>query len=262
MNGVSVTVPDPLKPFVKDRTWTRITIGESLADTFRLDRAERSALYLKISPKSHRMELLQEKERLDWLQGKLPVPEAIGYEVSKQNEYLLLTALPGRDAASLTLDQPNESIVGLLATGLRMVHEVPVDECPFNMMLDREIEEARHNVVNSLVDESDFDDIRLGRTAGEVFVDLLRKRPADEDLVFTHGDYCLPNVMIDAEKVAGFVDWGRAGVADRYKDISLVVRSLKRNTGEDLTTRFFEAYGITSPDVEKVEYYMLLDEFW
>ena len=79
-----------------------------------------------------------------------------------------------------------------------MVHEVPVDECPFNMMLDREIEKAGYNVVNGLVDEVDFDDIRMGRTAGEVFGDLLRKRPTEEDLVFTHGDYCLPNVMIGA----------------------------------------------------------------
>ena len=41
--------------------------------------------------------------------------------------------------------------------------------------------------------------------------DLLRKRHDEEDLVFTHGDYCLPNVIIDGEEVAGFVDWGRAG---------------------------------------------------
>ena len=237
-------------------------MGKSRADTFRLDKAGQSALYLKVSPKSHWMELLQEKKRLDWLQDRLPVPQAIAYEASEQSEYLLLTALPGRDAASLTGDEPNENIVGLLAAGLRMVHEVPVDECPFNMMLDREIEKAGYNVVNGLVDEVDFDDIRMGRTAGEVFGDLLHKRPTEEDLVFTHGDYCLPNVMIGGEEVAGFVDWGRAGVADRYKDISLVVRSLKLNIGEDLTTGFFEAYGITDPDAEKVEYYMLLDEFW
>ena len=237
-------------------------MGESPADTFRLDKAGQSALFLKVSPKSHWMELLQEKKRLDWLQGRLPVPQAIAYEASEQSEYLLLTALQGRDAASLTDDEPNENIVGLLAAGLRMVHEVPVDECPFNMMLDREIEKARYNVVNGLVDEADFDDIRMGRTAGEVFGELLRKRPTEEDLVFTHGDYCLPNVMIDGEEVAGFVDWGRAGVADRYKDISLVVRSLKLNTGEDFTTGFFQAYGIMDPDAEKVKYYMLLDEFW
>ena len=254
--------PDMFQPFVKDRTWTRITIGQSSADTFRLDGAGQKALYLKVSPKSHRRELERERERLEWLRGRLPVPETIGYEASDQNEFLLLTALPGRDAASLIGDRPNETVVTLLATGLRMIHAVSIEACPFDMTLDCVIEEARYNVVRGLVKEADFDDIRLGRLAVDVFEELLSKRPTEEDLVFTHGDYCLPNVMIDGGEVTGFVDWGSAGVADRYQDIALVVGSLERNAREDLTTRFFEAYGLSDPNAEKVEYYKRLDKFW
>ena len=242
--------------------WTRITIGESLSDTFRLDRSGHAALYLKIAPRAHWMELLREKERLDWLQGKLPVPDVVGYETDDRNEYLLITPLPGRHLATLAVDELNEEVVELLATGLRAIHAIPVRGCPFDMTLDREIERAQYNVVNGLVDEADFDDIRLGRPAAELFEELLSERPADEDLAFTHGDYCLPNVMMDGGKVSGFVDWGRAGVADRYKDIALVARSLERNTGEDLTLAFFEAYGLSNPDADRIEYYKLLDEFW
>ena len=259
---VSATAPSSIQVFVKDCAWTRITIGKSPADTFRLDRDGQAALNLKVSLKSHRRELLREKERIDWLQGRLPVPEVVRYETNDRNEYLLLTALPGRDVASLTGDEPNDNLVRLLATGLRTIHSVSVEECPFNMTLDRVIEEARFNVAGGLVNEAGFDDVRMGRSAAEVFEELLLKRPAKEDLVFTHGDYCLPNVIIDGKEVAGFVDWGSAGVADRYKDIALVVRSLKRNTGEDLSTSFYEAYGLSSPDAEKIEYYKLLDEFW
>lgn len=259
---VTVTVSESIQPFVNERSWTRITIGESLADTFRLDQDGQAALYLKVSLKSHRRELLREKERIDWLQGTLPVPEVIQYEADDRNEYLLLTALPGLDAAGLIGDGPNENIVSLLATGLRMIHTISIEECPFVMTLDRAIAEARDNVVNSLVNEAGFDDIRLGRSAAEVFEELLSKRSANEDVVFTHGDYCLPNVIIDGEEVAGFVDWGSAGVADRYKEIALAVRSLARNAGEDLAASFYEAYGLSRPDTEKVEYYKLLDEFW
>ena len=255
-------VPEPLLPFVEGVTWTRNTIGESLSDTFRLDRSGHAALYLKIAPRAHWMELLREKKRLDWLQGRLPVPEVVGYETDDQSEYLLLTPLPGRPVATLTVEELNEEIVHLLGTGLRAIHSVSIHDCPFDMTLDREIQRARYNVVNGLVDEADFDGTRLGRSAAEIFEELLSRRPADEDLVFTHGDYCLPNVMIDRGEVSGFVDWGRAGVADRYKDIALAIRSLERNTGEDLTLTFFEAYGLSSPDVDKIEYYKLLDEFW
>jgi len=256
------TVPEPLQPFVEGAAWTRITVGESLSAIFRLDRSGQPALYLKIAPRAHRTELLCEKQRLDWLQGRLPVPDVVGYATDDRNEYSLLTALPGRHVADLIDAEPNEKIVQLLAAGLRAVHAIPIHDCPFDMTLDREIERARDNVVNGLVDETDFDDTRLGRTAAELFEELLSDRPANEDLVFTHGDYCLPNVMVDRGAVSGFVDWGRAGVADRYKDIALVVRSLERNTGEDLAPAFFEAYGLSSYDAEKIEYYKLLDEFW
>ena len=233
-----------------------------MAAIFRLDRSGQAALYLKIAPRAHRMELLGEKKRLDWLQGRLPVPAVVGYASDDRHEYLLLTALPGRDVASLIGAEPNERVVRLLAAGLRAIHAVPIHDCPFDMTLNREIERARHNVANGLVDAADFDDERRGRSAAELFEELQAERPAGEDVVFTHGDYCLPNVMVEGDEVSGFVDWGRAGVADRYKDIALVVRSLKRNAGEDLALAFFTAYGLACPDADKVAYYKLLDEFW
>lgn len=255
-------VPEPLQPFVEGLAWTRITVGESMSDIFRLDRSGRAVLYLKIAPRAQRMELLREKKRLDWLQGRLPVPNFVGYETDDRNEYLLLTPLPGRHVADLAVEEPNEKIVQLLATGLRAIHAIPIHDCPFDMTLNREIERARENVLNGLVDAADFAGTRRGRSAAELFEELLSTRPAGEDLVFTHGDYCLPNVMVDRGEVSGFVDWGRAGVADRYKDIALVVRSLERNTGEDLASAFVKAYGLSSPDTDKIEYYKLLDEFW
>ena len=233
-----------------------------MADTFRLDRSGSPPLYLKALPLRHGKDLLREKERLDWLRGRLPVPEALAYEMGDREEYLVLSALPGRDAATVSGDGPDDDLVRLLAVGLRSIHAVPIEDCPFDMTLDRAIEEARRNVARGLVDESDFVGERRGRSASDLFEDLLSRRPAGEDLVFTHGDYCLPNVMIDGAGVAGFVDWGRAGIADRYKDIALVVRSLERNTGSDLRTAFFDAYGLPSPDAGRIEYYKLLDEFF
>ena len=251
-----------MQPLVEGRSWTRTTVGKSLADTYRLGHDGEAELFLKVSPKAPRSELLQEKERLDWLRERLPVPDVVRYAADGGNEYLLLTALPGRDAASLAGDGFSEDIARQMGAGLRAVHAVAIKDCPFDMTLDREIQEAGRNVAAGLVNDDDFDDIRVGRTAQDLFGELLATRPPTEDLVFTHGDYCLPNVMIDGPDVAGFIDLGRAGVADRYKDIALAIRSLERNVGPGVSQTFLTAYGITSPDTDKVEYYKLLDEFW
>ena len=78
--------------------------------------------------------------------------------------------------------------------------------------------------------EDDFDEVRAGHTAVDLFGELLATAPADEDIVFTHGDFCLPNIILDRGaddevEITGLVDCGGAGIADRYQDIALAVRT-------------------------------------
>ena len=59
-----------------------------------------------------------------------------------------------------------------------------------------------------------------------------------------HGDYCLPNVMLDNWKFSAFIDVGNGGVGDRHIDLFWGVwtlwYNLKTNEYED---RFLDAYG-------------------
>ncbi len=110
------------------------------------------------------------------------MPEVVHYEVATSREYLLLTAIPGQDAASLTNRIPHKHIVRALAIGLRMVHGIPIGDCPFDATLGKSIEEARNNVAGGLVNEGNFDRIRQGRSADDLFAELLSRRPPTEDL--------------------------------------------------------------------------------
>ena len=112
-----------------------------------------------------------------------------------------------------------------------------------------------------LIDEEDFDDSRLGRSAEQVFQQMLAERPDHEDLVVTHGDACLPNLLADNGKFSGFVDCGRLGVSDRYQDLALAANSITYNLGEQWVPVFFEAYGV-EPDLQRIAFYQLLDEFF
>ncbi len=92
---------------------------------------------------------------------------------------------------------------------------------------------------------------------------LIQCKPNSEDIVFTHGDYCLPNIIIDNEGNIGFIDLGRSGNADKYQDIALAIRSIKYNLQNDKWVRLFvNTYGIETIDNNKLEYYILLDEFF
>ncbi|NOV00094.1 APH(3') family aminoglycoside O-phosphotransferase [Paenibacillus planticolens] len=256
-----IALPADLSQLTNGYTWQRITLGLSQSRTYLLTGAS-SNLYLKIQSLTEVESLLSEKERLVWLRGKLPVPEVVYFGQDDVNEYMLITEIEGVNASDKSYEWMLPQLMQQLAYGLRAIHQIPVDGCPFDQRLDAKIAEAQSRVDNKLVDEDDFDQLRQGIKAEDLVGDLLRHRPQTEDLVFTHGDYCLPNIILRDGKVHGFIDWGRAGVADRYQDLALAIRSIEYNFGNEHVQTFIHAYGLTELDEAKVHYYQLMDEFF
>ncbi|MFB9906334.1 APH(3') family aminoglycoside O-phosphotransferase [Allokutzneria oryzae] len=239
-------------------TWEPVTIGCSGAGVWRLTGSP--AYYLKTVENS--TELAEEAERLHWLRAQgLPAPEVVELGGDERSSWMVTTAVPGRSLAELGGDDRIWGFreIDALAAITRELHALPVADCPFDRTLDVVVPQALRNAEAGLVDETDFDEHRLGRTAMELFEELEATRPAHEDLVVCHGDLCTPNVLLDPETfaVTGLIDVGRLGVADRYNDLALTARSL----GPTSAQRFFDSYGEV-PVPERLAFYQLLDEFF
>lgn len=91
----------------------------------------------------------------------------------------------------------------------------------------------------------------------------------EEELALSHGDFCLPNILIDGSTIQ-YIDLGRTGIADKWFDIALCYRSLSHNYDgayggksysglDDLL--LFRKLGL-DPDWKKIRYYILLDELF
>ncbi|WP_309083367.1 APH(3')-II family aminoglycoside O-phosphotransferase [Chelativorans sp.] len=241
--------------------WSRQTIGRSDAAVFRLEAEGRPTLFVKTEPVSAFGEIPDEAARLKWLGGEaIPCPAVLREAREDGRDWLLMSAIPGRDLAS-SPDLAPERIVEIAAEALRMLHRLAVADCPFDHRLDRRIEAARRRMEAGLVDEEDFDEERSGRAAPEVFRELLAQRPSRQELVVTHGDACLPNLLADKGRFTGFVDCSRLGVADRFQDLALASWSIWHNLGEQWVGPFLERYGAEA-DLERMSFYQLLDEFF
>ena len=253
------TIPEELSDLLGKEAWQMVTIGCSGTYVFHIGET-----YLKINPVSAVDRLSDERERIEWLQGRLPVPCVLYYGADATYEYLLLSAVSGIMACEQSLCNDVPKVVRLLAQGLRMIHSIPIHDCPFDRSLPAAMALARQRVEAGLVDESDFDAERAGKHASDLYDELLKQCPETEDLVFTHGDYCLPNILFDWQHntISGFIDLARAGIADRYHDLALAARSLAFNFDARWIPLLFQEYGITEPDEDKVRYYKLFDEFF
>ena len=67
-------VPSQLASIITDYAWHPITIGHSEANTYLLKKGYHS-LYLKIQTLGSMEPLQCEKDKMEWLRGKLAVPE-------------------------------------------------------------------------------------------------------------------------------------------------------------------------------------------
>jgi aminoglycoside phosphotransferase len=155
--------------------------------------------------------------------------------------------------------------VRLLAEGLRQIHSLPIAECPFDMRLDQRLAQAEWGIRQKIADEQTVRE-SLGVSAAQLLEQLVATRPAEPvtDLVFTHGDYCLPNVLLDptGASVSAFLDWGRAGVADRYQDLAIGARSVRHNLGAEWGPRFLATYAAGPLDQRRLDWYEMLDELF
>jgi aminoglycoside 3'-phosphotransferase II len=251
--------PSVLNSLVVDHDFETVTIGKSSAQVFRLRCNGEALLFLKCGEIGSGLK--EEADRLKWLSGQVIVPSVVAFMVDKNREFLLMKALSGQDGTEVGREYP-EAVVFGLAQQLRHWHLQPIKDCPFNQSLALQIPLARVNVQSGLVDENDFDAERRGCSAMELLEQLTWNHPKTEDLVLTHGDPCLPNVIFDGEECTGLVDCGRSGIADRYQDIALAARSISSNLGEQWVHPFFEHYGLLNVNRDKLAFYRLLDEFF
>lgn len=250
--------------------WEQIGTGRSGAD---VRRSPDGNAYAKSGTGILREDLGAERERLEWLAGTdLPAAEILDWVDDGVTATLMLRTVPGVPMSELSGSDATTA-TGSLGRFFARLHAMSRESCPFERWLVVTVPIARVRVDEGLVDETDFDDEREGRSARSLLVELIDQRPKAEeleilDLVVCHGDACLPNFMVDPGtlEVTGMVDVHRLGVADRHLDLALATRSasdvlLNPGFGSEAARTLLAAYG-RDADPWRIDFYRLLDEFF
>ncbi|MBL7767578.1 MAG: aminoglycoside 3'-phosphotransferase [Flavipsychrobacter sp.] len=234
--------------------------GGSAASLFLVKDEQEQMYVLKGATKTAAAKTLQHNFLVyEWLAGKVPVPAVHFFQEDDTTEWLCVEWINGNTLAELPA---TEQWVRIYAKALRTLHEVTPDSDAPEYSLDTRLKEVRIRIENGCVDATDFEEEFRNYTAEQLWDELTRYKPIEADLVFTHGDYCPDNLIVREGVVAAFIDMGRAGVADRYQDLSLAIRSLKHESLEELIPLFLQHYGLTYMDEKKLRFYTILDEFF
>ena len=208
-----------------------------------------------------------------WLKDKLPVPQILCSKKENGINYLLMSRIEGEMSCDQNYMENPNVLIKTLADGLKMLWKVRIKDCPYDNSLDHKLQMAEQRVKMGVCDTEDCEKDTYGENGfrdPEELLQWLKDNRPKEDLVFSHGDYCLPNIFIQGEKISGFIDLGRCGIADKYQDIALCYRSLVHNADGYYGEKVYPEINLEGlfdeleiePDWEKIKYYILLDELF
>jgi aminoglycoside phosphotransferase len=262
-------------PAVRDGRWALLTTRSYGTTIYRVDGAAgRGAYYVKATaacdPDDLRFSPAGEAARLTWLsQQGFPVPEVVEVGAGAGLAWLVTTAIEGRSAALRWSAADQGPVLDVVADFARTLHGLPAAGCPFDRTLAVSLPRIRAGALAGRVDLDDLCETHAGWTAQQLLDELdATQAPAEEHIVVCHGDLSLDNILIapDVMTLAGVLDAGRLGTADRWLDLALMLRNLGGECpgwepGPGHTGRFLRRYGLAEVDEVRLDYYRLLDEF-
>ena len=197
--------------------------------------------------------LAREAEMTGFFHKKGLGTEVLEYH-SGEGDLLLTRAVRGDDCTSEIYKSDPKRLCDTTAELLRGLHEVDFSGCPVTDRVSEYLALAERNYLADTYNKEHFPDSFGYRSGEEAYAVLKEGGALLKNEVLLHGDYCLPNIMLDSWKFSGFIDVDSGGVGDRHIDLFWGRWSLGFNLGTyEYSDRFFDAYGRDKIDEYKLK---------
>ena len=199
-----------------------------------------NGLFLKSAPHGT---LRREAEMDRFFHSKGLGPQVLAYE-SGERDWLLTARIPGEDCVYPAYLADPVRLCDTTAELLRMLHDTDATGCPVPNRTEEYLAAARRNYEMERYDVALFPDNWGYASVEEAWAVVERDGKYLKNDTLIHGDYCLPNIMLDHWQFTGFIDLDTAGVGDRHVDLFWGAWTLQFNLKTDrYRERFLDAYG-------------------
>ena len=231
------TIPAQFHPFLQGAALFDSSCSPH-ARVYFLDK--NGGFYLKTAPKGT---LAKEAALTQFFHSKGLATEVLAYE-SLETDWMLTHRVPGEDCLDKQYVDDPVRLCDTTAQLLRQLHETDFAGCPVPNRTAEYLATARHNYAHQIYDSSLFPDNWGYASAEEAWAELERNGKYLQSDTLLHGDYCLPNIMLQDWQLSAFIDLGNGGVGDKHIDLFWGIWSLQFNLKTDAyRNRFLDAYG-------------------
>ena len=214
--------------------------------------------YLKTALKGS---LRREAELTRFFHSRGLSAEVLAYECLDR-DWLLTARIPGEDCLDrMYLDDPAR-LCDTTAQLLRWLHSLPTDGCPVPNRTEAYLETAQRNYRSGTYDASLFPDNWGYASADDAWSVIEEMGSSLKTDTLLHGDYCLPNILLDQWRFSGFIDLDSGGIGDKHIDLFWGIWSLNFNLKTDAyRDRFLDAYGRDAVEEEMLRLIAAIEVF-
>ena len=242
IENIPCGVPDEIRKFIKEHDVYDSSCSPE-ARVYFIDKD--NGYYLKTSAAGT---LAKEAAMTSYFHSKGLGTEVLKY-FSTDADWLLTARVLGEDCTHIDYLADPKRLCDSIAGYLRELHELDFSDCPIQDRNAVYLSDVENNYKSGNYDTSAFPDSFGYRSAEEAYSVFSEGKSALCGKVLLHGDYCLPNIMLDNWRLSAFIDLGNGGVGDRHIDLFWGAWTLWFNLKTTkYCGRFLDAYGRDKAD--------------
>lgn len=203
---------------------------------------------LKISTMQDSGGVVDEYERLCWLDGYAPVPHILAHQRKTDYAYLITEAIEG--VPVMASRQPLVQRLRQYGQIVRQLHDLPLSAFePIGVVSPEMQIRAAYEALQSEAQE-------------EAFQQMVRLRPLSASPAVIHGQPRGSNIIVDPStgELRAFLNVGGVVVADRYTDLAIIMDEIMLTYGTSAWKVFLKAYGLREIIPRKLTFYRLLNK--
>ena len=242
---VEITGSKRLKEFLNDATKVEHISSSNNINVYKI-RKKSKIFYLKVS--NH---LSAESIRLEYLNGKINIPEKVFYEKYNGMSYILTKEVKGIPLSDEYFINNPMLGIDILVDVFNHLYNIDYSDCILDETIDSKIKyiETKNIKLN--------DDLIKRFHTKESLIKYIKGNKPKQIIGLTHGKLTLNNIITIDNKFSGLIDVGFSGLCDIYYDLVMCEMSIEKYYGINYVDVFYDKIGIEK-DEFKSDYYRLL----
>ena len=219
--------------------------------TFELGLRTGRGWHFKILPSNDAEILKTEAEKVRWASDVLPVANKAFVKTLPGMSVLLTRTLDGNPSFDLAGILPSDKLIAGITEATNRLRSALTANVPFNAPEWTRPDGIERNLGKLAVSKQKHRQLHpdFSRLTLTELRDIVDQGPGDQAKVLTHGDWCMPNVLMNQEgQVTGIVDLGELHVGDEKLDPAIMSWTIRANMGNLWEDSYLDSLNLTSQD--------------